>query len=338
MFLDAINGEKTDRIPIWFMRQAGRYLPEYQEIRVGKTFEDISQNPDYAVEITLQPVNRFKLDAAIIFSDILIPLYSMDRSLTIKPGLGPIIKNPIRKPEDIANLSVPNPNIDYPYLAESIHKVRSRLNGTALIGFSGGPFTLASYLIEGKSTKDAHLTKVFAYKHRKAYKNLMKILVETIIEQLKIQVDNGADVIQIFDTWAGHLSLDQYRQLALPYTQEILKSSRLANVPKIHFARGAGHLYRAFLETGANTISIDTSIEIRDILPNIPSNISISGNLDPAILETHPKFVKTQVKSLLQDVNKRHGYIFNLGKGISKTTPLESVETMVKTVKNYKWS
>jgi uroporphyrinogen decarboxylase len=338
LILNALNGNRGDKIPIWFMRQAGRYLPEYLELRKGKTFEQMCQTPEIAKEITIQPINRFDLDAAIIFSDILIPIYSMNLGLSIKPGIGPVLEKPIRAPEDIKNLPLPDPKIDFPYLEISINLVRKELNGKALIGFSGAPFTLASYLIEGKSTRDALLTKAFALKYPDSFQLLMKFLVKTVVAQLQVQVKAGVDVIQLFDTWAGHLSQHDYNQWVLPYTSEVLQSDLLSSVPRIHFARGAGHLLHSFVSTNATAISVDTSLDLRTASAIIPDDMAIQGNLDPATLLSSPKVVKREVKKIISQIEKRNGYIFNLGKGIDKSSPLENVQAMINTVRSYSYN
>lgn len=336
LILEALKGEKTGKVPIWYMRQAGRYLPEYLELRKGKTFEDMVQNPDIACEITLQPIKRFNLDAAIIFSDILIPIYALNRGLVIKPAVGPVIENPVKTEQDVKDLQAINPKEDFPYLAESIQKTKKLLPAsTTLIGFSGAPYTVASYLIEGKSTRDGLRTKSFAYKHPDLYKKLLDFIADALILQLEAEVQAGAEVIQIFDSWAHTLSPWQYQNFALPYTQKVLQAEQLSKVPKIHFAQGSGHLLDFFMQTGAQCLSIDISSEMKDVLTKINPEMGIQGNLDPAILFTDPKTVKKQTLELLDKTKTKNNYIFNLGRGIDKDTPLENVQAMIDTVKNY---
>ena len=334
--LNAINGELTTKIPVWFMRQAGRYLPEYQEVRQNKTFEELVQNPDTAACLTLQPVERFNLDGAIIFSDILIPLYAMNRGFKIKMNEGPILEKPIRSPHDVESLEIINQGEAYPYLKESIRKVKKILpQNVALIGFSGAPFTLASYLIEGKSTRDGLLTKAFAYNYPKEYNQLLDKLTEIIILQLQSQADAGVDVVQIFDSWAGHLSLEQYRCFAFPYTQKVFTAKYLEKIPKIHFAQGAGSLISEFVKINAQVLSIDTSLDIENALNYIPEAVALQGNLDPAILLSNEKVIQTYVNKLLSCIQYKKGYIFNLGKGIEKDTPVSNVNTMIETIRMF---
>ena len=334
--LEALKGSKTDQVPIWFMRQAGRYLPEYREVRKGKTFEDMVQNPDVAKEVTLQPINRFNLDAAIIFSDILVPLYALNCGLVIKPAQGPVIENPIKKPSDIDKLPQISPKEDFPYLAESIMKVKAELpNTTTLFGFSGAPFTVASYLLEGKSTRDALITKAFAYSNPEAYDKLLSFISDILIQQLKVQVEAGADVLQIFDSWANYFSPEQYEQFALPYTKKIIDSEFFKDVPIIHFAQGSGHLLPKYFKTGATGLSIDMSLDIASAMQKLPVKYPIQGNLDPAILLTNEKTVTQHVTNLLEKTKHKAGYIFNLGRGIDKDTPVENVQVMVDIVKSF---
>lgn len=318
------------------MRQAGRYLPEYRQLREGKSFEDMVQNPDVAKEITLQPIKRFDLDAAIIFSDILVPLYALDIGLEIKPGIGPVIAKTVTKPEDVQNINVLKPKEAYPYLLESIRKVKRELpNKTALIGFAGGPFTLASYLIEGKSTRDALKTKSFFENYTEHYHILLTALTEIVKEQLKSQVDAGAEVLQIFDSWAGFLSASYYQKMALPYTRILAEDPAFENIPIIHFGRGAGHLLPYFRETNVGCISVDTSLDMAYALQLLPNDTIIQGNLDPAVLFTNQKTISLKVWELLELTRSRSGYIFNLGSGIHKDTPVENVQTMVEIVQSF---
>jgi uroporphyrinogen decarboxylase len=336
LFQHAFAGEKTEKIPIWFMRQAGRYLPEYMALSKNRTFEDRVQNPEIAAEITLQPIQRYDLDAAIIFSDILIPIYGMNRGLEIVPTKGPQIENPIKYPKDVDNLVIPTADEEYPYLEESIKLVRSKIQNKALIGFSGAPFTLASYLIEGQSTKTANLTKAFAYNYPGAFHKLMNILVDIIIEQLKVQIKGGVDFIQIFDSWAGFLSPQQFQKLSLPYLDKIF--NEITEVPKLLFSRGSYHILPVAKSLSISGFSVDQSITISQAHTLLPKERLIQGNLDPAFLLTKPKIVKEETSKILNSINELHDlrYIFNLGVGIDKNSTLENVAAMVETVQNFR--
>ncbi|MFW9930661.1 MAG: uroporphyrinogen decarboxylase [Candidatus Thorarchaeota archaeon] len=336
LLLEAIYRKKSGPVPVWFMRQAGRYLPEYQEVRKSKTFEEMIQNPEIVSEVTLQPVKRFDLDAAIIFSDILVPFYYINRNLKILPEKGPVLENPLRNPKEINTLPIINPEEDYPYLKESIRKVKNDLpKNKSLIGFSGAPFTLASYLIEGKSTKDAFLTKIFALKYPNEYDALLTYISDIIISQLEAQVLAGVDIVQIFDSWALYLTPDQYHRFAFPYTKRIISSPRLSNIPKIHFAQGTAHLIDHFINTKPEVLSLDSNYLIKTAVKKIPSHIAVQGNLDPAYLLSNKNLVRKETNHLLNTVKTKNNYIFNLGKGIHKDTPVENVQEMVDTIKEY---
>ncbi|MDH5403240.1 MAG: uroporphyrinogen decarboxylase [Candidatus Heimdallarchaeota archaeon] len=332
LILGVLEGKEYETIPIWFMRQAGRYLPEYREIQAKHSFEIRCQTPEIATEITLQPIDRFDLDAAIIFSDILIPIYAMNRGLQIKPNIGPVIDNPVRSIADIENLKQTNAKEDFPYLAESIKLTRKELKDKALIGFAGAPFTLASYLIEGKSTKNAVITKAFAYNHPDAFHKLMKLLTNVITDQLQAQVTNGVDIIQLFDSWAGFLSSDQFNQWCLPYNQEIF--ANFPEVKKIFYARGSNHLISSAIHCGSDAISIDTTMSL-STANQILQTKSIQGNYDPSYLLTSPNIVRKTVNTLLDEILplRPSNYIFNLGIGIDKDSLVNNVEMMVSTVR-----
>ncbi len=335
LILDAFKGQTNDRIPIWFMRQAGRYLPEYREFREGKTFEQMAMTPENAAEVTLQPIRRYDLDAAIIFSDILVPLYGMDRGLEIVPLKGPILENPVKNPEDVKSLKRTTPKEDFPYLKESIQLVRKEVPDKALFGFAGAPFTLASYLIEGKSTRNALLTKSFAYNHPDEFFTLLSTLADIVIDQLQVQIDGGADIIQLFDSWAGFLSPHQYDEWILPHIRKIF--ANFNNTPNILYGRGSSHLLPIFKKSGARGISIDSTLNLVEARTLVGDNLVIQGNLDPAVLLTTPKMVEKQTMAVLENhqINKNPRYIFNLAQGIDKTSKLENVEAMVNTVKEF---
>jgi uroporphyrinogen decarboxylase len=335
LLLDVFNGKANSKIPIWYMRQAGRYLPEYREFRKGKSFEDMAMTPEYAAEVTLQPIWRYDLDAAIIFSDILVPLYEMNRGLSIQPLKGPVMENPVTKPSEIKELKRTYPSEDFPYLEESIRQVRKEIPNKAMFGFAGAPFTLASYLLEGKSTKTALLTKSFAYNYPDEFGELLSFLTDIVIDQLQVQLDGGVDIIQVFDSWAGYLTPQQYEDWILPHMQKIFK--HFQNVPNILYGRGTSHLLPVFKNSGAKGYSVDTTISIKHARDIIGPNTVLQGNLDPALLLSNPTKVKKGTLELLTQ-NKCIGnprYIFNLGQGIDKESKLENVEMMVNTVKTF---
>ncbi len=334
LFNSVFEGKDVERPPLWFMRQAGRYLPEYLSLREGKTFEQMVMDPNIASEITLQPIRRFDLDAAIIFSDILIPLYSMERGLEIKPGVGPVIEKPLALPEEVDELYHPVPKKDYPYLSQSIAQVRATIPEKWLIGFSGAPFTLASYLIEGKSTRNALTTKVFAYKYPDAFAKLLDKLVSIVLQQLKAQIGAGVDMVQIFDSWAGFLSPTQYRDWILPSLHRIMEE---IEVPKIIYARGSSHLLAVLDTCNPDGFSIDNSISLQTARKIVGDHKVLQGNFDPAILQTTPRLVRENLKQLLGKIDNPR-YIFNLAQGIDKNSMLDCVHEMVTTVKNWRYT
>lgn len=337
LILGAFDASNNGQVPIWFMRQAGRYLPEYMEIRKKSNFEERSQNPELATEITLQPMDRFDLDAAIIFSDILIPIYGMDRGLKIVPEKGPIIDNPIKSVNDVDSLRKTNSKEDFPYLPESIKLTRKQLgNNKALLGFAGAPFTLASYLIEGKSTRDALFTKAFAINHPESFSKLLNLLTEIVIDQLKSQIKSGADIVQLFDSWAGFLSEEQFSIWSFPYIQRIF--SELQGFPTIFYARGSSHLFQLASSSGAKGVSIDTTMSLTKARSLSGNSLLLQGNLDPTYLLTKPKLVKESTLKILNEVRnlRTPHYIFNLARGIDRNSSIENVKTMVDTVKSYR--
>ncbi|OLS24051.1 MAG: Uroporphyrinogen decarboxylase [Candidatus Heimdallarchaeota archaeon LC_2] len=336
LILDAFNGQQNSQVPIWFMRQAGRYLPEYRKFREGKTFEEMAMTPENAAKVTLQPIRRYDLDAAIIFSDILIPLYGMDRGLEIVPQVGPVLEKPLKNPEDVKSLKRTSPKEDFPYLKESIQLVRKEIPDKALFGFAGAPFTLASYLIEGKSTRNALLTKTFAYKYPDEFSTLLNMLADIVIDQLQVQIEGGADVIQLFDSWAGFLSASQYEKWILPHVQKIFL--KFDNTPNILYGRGSSHLLPIFQKSGAKGISIDSTLSLIDARSFVGNDLVIQGNLDPAVLLTNPRIVENHTKEVLKDYTLTNNprYIFNLAQGIDKTSKLENVEMMINTVKEFR--
>ncbi|MHA2275029.1 MAG: uroporphyrinogen decarboxylase [Candidatus Kariarchaeaceae archaeon] len=336
LVLDAFEGKFNPQVPIWYMRQAGRYLPEYREFRKGKTFEDMAMTPENAVEVTLQPLRRYNLDAAIIFSDILVPLYGMDRGLSIVPLKGPIMENPVTTPEEVGELKRTSPKEDFPYLEESIRKVRKEIPDKALFGFAGAPFTLASYLIEGKSTRTALLSKSFAYKYPNEFSKLLEFLTDIVIDQLQVQVNAGADVIQVFDSWAGFLSPNQYQEWILPHIMRIF--SHFSHIPNILYGRGSSHLLPVFAKSGAKGFSIDMSLSLAQARNIVGDSAVVQGNLDPALLLSDPNNVKTATVDLLKqrEAIENPRYIFNLAQGIDKDSKLENVKMMINTVKSFR--
>ncbi|HWG91361.1 MAG TPA: uroporphyrinogen decarboxylase [Candidatus Thermoplasmatota archaeon] len=333
----ALSGKPVDRPPIWFMRQAGRYLPEYQAVRAQHTFEETATSPELATKVTVQPVHRFDLDAAIIFSDILVPLTGMGREASFPGEGGPRIDRPVNTPADVKELSIGDPWKATPYVPETIRLTRQALPDKAVFGFAGAPFTLASYLIEGghNSKSSFAKTKSFAYQHPGAFRDLLHVCAETAARHLKAQIEAGADAVQLFDTWAEILGPREYQELVLPSIQHVFKALSRERVPRIYFARGTPHLLPYFPETGATAFSLDWRVSIASARELLGQATPLQGNLDPTILFAPPDRVARETRAVLED-GAGGPHVFNLGHGILPGTPIPSVEAMVRTVQTWK--
>jgi uroporphyrinogen decarboxylase len=332
--LRALAGKEVDRPPIWFMRQAGRYLPEYRAIRQEVPFEARLQDPALATKITLQPLQRFPLDAAILFSDILVPFTALGHPARFGSE-GPRLASPLRTPEQVEAIDPAPPEQAYPYVTQALRQVRAALPDQAVLGFAGAPFTLAAYLIEGGGSKEFVETKSFAYRHPEAWDALLGKLADVVGDHLASQAAAGADAVQLFDTWAELLGPDEYERLALPWVQRAIKRCKDASsTPTIFFARGTAHLLPLLGATGADAYSVDWRVAlpaVRDHYPGKP----LQGNLDPTLLFAPPQVVARQTRRVLDSL-RGEAHVFNLGHGILPTTPLESVYAMVEAVTSWK--
>ena len=331
-FLRACRGQPVDRTPVWIMRQAGRYLPEYQEVRAKTTFLGLCKTPELAAEVTLQPLRRFDLDAAIIFSDILIPVEAMGLELRFDDGSGPVLPSPVRSPEDIEALAVPDPAERMGFVMDAIRLVRAQRPATPLLGFAGAPFTLASYAIEGGGTRTFERTKRFMYEHPRAWRALSEKIAATVVQHLRAQIEAGASAVQIFDSWAGGLSPDDYLTFALPYTIEIIDQVKSAGVPVILFAKGAHASLGLLASTGVDVLGVDWTTPL-DLAREVTGDrVSLQGNLDPvALLGPIPR-IERQVQRILNEARGAKGHIFNLGHGVLPSTPPEHVAALVDVV------
>ena len=329
-FLRAATGKDVDRPPVWLMRQAGRYLPEYREIRGALSFEERVSRPDVAAELTLQPLRRFPLDAAIIFSDILVPLTGMGRPARFPGEGGPVVDDPIRTPEDVASLRLADPDKDSPYVAESLRLVREKTPDHALLGFAGAPFTLAAYLIEGGGSKGFQQTKRFCYQHPDAWEKLLDLCARTAVAHLKAQVRAGCDAVQVFDTWAEQLAPEEYERLVLPHVQTVFKGLRDEGVPLIYFARGTPHLLPHLPKTGATVWSVDWRTPLEDVRQRFPG-VPLQGNLDPTLLFAPRETLVQETRWMLESLGGE-GHVANLGHGILPGTPVEGVQAFIDTV------
>jgi uroporphyrinogen decarboxylase len=331
-FLKACRKEPVDCTPIWMMRQAGRYLKEYRDIRSKYSFIEMCKTPELVVEVTLQPIRRFELDAAIIFADILLPLEYMGIDFEFTKDDGPQIKNPVRTKADVEKMRkfIIEEHMDY--LLKSIKLVRKELDGKVpLIGFSGAPFTLASYIIEGGGSKNYIHTKTMMYTEPETWHLLMEKLVDMIIDYLNAQIDAGAQAVQIFDSWVGCLCPSDYKEFILPH-QKRLFAGLNKSVPNIHFAFGASHLLKFVKEAGGDVIGLDWRIDIDDAWKQLNYETAVQGNLDPTALYGSKDYIKKRVEDILKRAENRNGHIFNLGHGILPTVPVENAEYLVNLV------
>ncbi|OLT10120.1 uroporphyrinogen decarboxylase [Actinomadura sp. CNU-125] len=305
--------------PVWFMRQAGRSLPEYLRVREGVPMLESCTRPDMIVEITMQPVRRYAVDAAIFFSDIMVPLKAIGIDLDIKPGVGPVIADPIRDAAGLDALRALEPD-DVPYVSEAVAGLVGELGGTPLIGFAGGPFTLASYLIEGGPSKNHERTKAMMYGEPELWSTLMERLSDLTIEFLKVQVAAGASAVQLFDSWVGAVAAQDYRTAVLPHTRRIFAAVEPLGVPRIHFGVGTGELLGPMGEAGADVVGVDWRVPLDEAVGRVEPGKALQGNLDPAILFAPWETIEQRARDVLARGRTAEGHIFNLGHGVLPST------------------
>ncbi len=334
-FLGACRSKPLDRPPVWVMRQAGRYLPEYREIRhEAGDFLTMCRTPEIAAEVTLQPIRRFGLDAAIVFSDILTPLVPMGAELTFSPS--PHIGNPVRTPADIESLKVPEPWSGTEYLSETLERVRDTLDDeTALIGFCGAPWTLASYLVEGMTSRSFTRVKQFAHHFSDDFDRLVDLLADAMASYLKTQVEHGAQALQIFDSWIGALGADDARRWALRPARRLLEATADLGVPRIYFANGGAHLLDDLSDLPCEVFGLDWRVDLRRAARALP-NRALQGNLDPGVLMGPEEEIVRRTRAML-DIAPERGYIANLGHGITPDVPVHAMETFVRTVQEFRY-
>jgi uroporphyrinogen decarboxylase len=337
LLLRAVRKEPVERAPIWVMRQAGRYLKEYMAVKANYDFMTMCRTPKVAAEVSKQPIDIIGMDAGIIFSDILVPVEAMGIKVTFEKDHGPKLHNPVRTIEDINNLIVPEPDEKMPFVAESIKLFRESLNDDIpVLGFSGSPWTLASYMIEGGGSKNYTKIKSLMYNDKKHFFELMEKITETVVKHLYAQIKAGVSLVQIFDTWAGMLSYSDYVEYAFPYQKKVISEiKKLSDTPVTLYINGCGNILEKMVETGADVLSIDWMIDLADAKKRVGSKVSLQGNMDPCILYGSPDFVKAKTIETIEKFGKETGYIFNLGHGVLPDLPVENVKTMVNTVKSY---
>jgi len=330
-FLKACRREPVDATPIWLMRQAGRYMPEYRALREKHPFLEVVKSPALAAEVTLQPVSAFDLDAAIIFSDILPPLEGMGLGLTFEKGEGPVLHNPIRSAADVEALETPPAEEALGFTLEAIRLARRALDprGIPLIGFSGAPFTLAAYAIEGAGSRDYALAKSFMMGEPGAWRLLMEKLSTVVGEYLLAQAAAGAQALQLFDSWAGALGPADYREHVLPFSRRAIEIARPAGVPIIHFATDTAGMLELIREAGGDVIGVDWRIELDAAWRRLGDGVAVQGNLDPAALLAPWSALEERARRVLEQAGGRSGHVFNLGHGILQQTPVENVRRLV---------
>jgi uroporphyrinogen decarboxylase len=330
-FLDACWGKPVDRTPVWLMRQAGRYLPDYMRVRSKCTFLELCKTPELAAEVSIQPVDILKVDAAIMFSDILTPVEPMGMKLDFVPG--PVFEHPIRTMADVEALRIPQMEQDVPYVLETLKILRRELaTKVPLIGFGGAPFTLACYMVEGKGSKDWATIKRMMYAAPEVYHALMEKVTMMSMEYLNAQIKAGAQVIQIFDTWGGVLSPTDYANYVLPYTTKLINGLNRMGTPIIHFVKGAGTMLDTVQQAGGDVMGLDWHTDLGKARDVLGPRMAVQGNLDPTVLYAPREIIEAEVQRVLDENADRPGHIFNLGHGILPTVPPENAIYMVECV------
>lgn len=326
LLLDALRGRNHNRPPIWLMRQAGRYMPSYQKIRERASFLEMCTKPELIEKVTLLPIQELNVDAAILFSDILLVPQALGFDLRFDESKGPIITNPLESISDLSKFQIQH---QFPFVTEAIHSLKKRLK-VPLIGFAGAPFTLASYIIEGTLSRDLKKTKKWLYQDIEGFTKILHFLEKAIIQSLKIQIQAGCEVIQLFDSWAHVLSIPQFEQLCL---QSLTRIVQALNVPTIYFCKNSSFLAPLIAKTGVTAISLDWLKPLHEVRANLPQH-PLQGNLDPSALHLPKTLMKNEVQKILQSMHKDPRFIFNLGHGILPDAPYDQVKHLIDLVKN----
>jgi uroporphyrinogen decarboxylase len=331
-FLRACRREVVDRTPVWFMRQAGRYLPEYRALRGDRDLLETCRTPELAVELTLQPLRRMDLDAAILFSDIMVPVAEMGVDVRIEPGVGPVVDQPVRTHRDVERLRPPlEVEAGVSYVMESIRLLGKEL-AVPLIGFAGAPFTLASYLVEGGPSRGQERTKALMHGDRRTWHHLMSSLTAMVVTYLRAQVEAGVQAVQVFDSWVGSLDPADYSHFVLPHMREIFSGLADLGVPRIHFGVGTGELLGLMRDAGADVVGLDWRVLLNEGWERVGFDMAVQGNLDPAVCLAPWEAVELKSLAVLRRAGGRPGHIFNLGHGVLPDTPPETMERLVELV------
>jgi len=336
--LRAMLRQPVDRTPIWIMRQAGRYLPEYRATRKrAGDFLTLCKSPELACEVTLQPLARFDLDAAILFSDILTIPDAMGLGLSIDEGKGPRFAHPVRSARDINRLGAPDPESDLRYVVDAVRVIRRELDGRVpLIGFAGSPWTLATYMVEGRSTRDFRIIKTMLYDEPQDLHRLLTLLADSVADYLNAQISAGAQAVMLFDTWGGVLTRRDYLAFSLQYMHQILdrlsRQHEGARIPVVLFTKGAGQWLEAIADTGCDVVGLDWTVDIADARKRIGDRVALQGNMDPALLFAHPDRIRDEAASILTGFGNGPGHVFNLGHGVTPDVDPEHVAALVTAV------
>ncbi|MFA7607151.1 MAG: uroporphyrinogen decarboxylase [Rhodocyclaceae bacterium] len=337
-FLRALLREPTDYTPMWLMRQAGRYLPEYRETRRrAGSFLDLCKNADLACEVTLQPLARYNLDAAILFSDILTVPDAMGLGLYFAEGEGPRFERPLKDEWEIRNLSAPDPHAELQYVMDAVSTIRRALDGSVpLIGFSGSPWTLACYMVEGGSSSDYRKIKTLAYSRPELLHHILSVTADAVTAYLNAQIESGAQAVMVFDSWGGVLSESAYHNFSLPYMQRVveglIREREGERVPSIVFTKGGGLWLESIANIGADAVGLDWTMDIGRARQQVGDRVALQGNLDPSVLFGTPETIASEARRVLDAYGPHAGHVFNLGHGISQFTPPEAVSVLVDTV------
>lgn len=333
-FLNALNCRNTGRPPVWLMRQAGRYMPEYREMRGKYAFLEMCHRPEIAAQVTLLPIKRFGFDAAILFSDILMVPEALGLGLQFHEGQGPVFERPLETEQDIMALPRFDAKDSLGFVAQAIRLLQKELK-VPLIGFCGAPFTVASYMIQGRSSHDLKKTKQWMLRNPASFHRLLDLLADLSADYLNLQIEAGADALQLFDSWANYLDAAHFRECSLQYLKKILSKLTDPSIPVILFCRGASVFLDDLLEAESQAISLDWNIDLSKARSRVPAHVALQGNLDPDILYAPSQVIVKETLKLLKAMHNDPGYIFNLGHGIKPDIPVESVQTLVETIQSY---
>jgi uroporphyrinogen decarboxylase len=333
--VSALRGEPVDVVPIWLMRQAGRHLPGYRELRSRHGILEIARTPELAVRVTTEPLDRFDLDAAVIFADITIPFFGLGVDFEIDPGVGPVIASPVRDDAAIDALRPFEARRDAPYVGEAIRLFRERRADRPIVGFAGAPFTLASYLVEGRPSRDLAETRRFLAAEPAAFGRLLDRLTDATIDYLRMQAEAGADALQLFDTWAGQLSRRAYESLVLPRLRTVFDALAPLGQPTIYFSTGSSHLLDLAAGASPTALGVDWRVPLDSVRRTVGSEVALQGNLDPSALRTDPETVRRMAREILDELPDGRRHVFNLGHGVPPDARAECVSALVDFVHQY---